>query len=81
MWILQYSNFVLSYNLVFVEEYVVTKIDAGYGGIRQRHHAMFAFLTGLCFFLSFWFVPFVLLKWLVRSLEIGPLLSGRSYLM
>lgn len=31
--------------------------------------------------LSFWFVPFVLLKWLGRSLEIGPLLSGRSYLM
>ena len=35
MWILQYSNSVLSFNLVFVEEYVVTKIDNGYGGIRQ----------------------------------------------
>lgn len=31
----QYSNSVLSFNLVFVEEFVVTKIDAGYGGIKQ----------------------------------------------
>ena len=54
MWVLRNENSVLSFNLVVVEEYVVTEIDLlVMEALGNEIILCLSFLTGLCFFFTF----------------------------